>query len=114
MTVAFRKSIVLKSGGYLDMPGYEDYYLWLRILSKGYDCLNLNEALVHARVGNNMIGRRQGLSFSKEFEFQKTILKEGLIDTKHFIFNIIIRCLPRLLPVTILQIIYSKILKKLT
>jgi glycosyltransferase involved in cell wall biosynthesis len=112
MTVAFRKSIVLKSGGYLDMPGYEDYYLWLRILSKGYDCLNLNQVLVYARVGNNMIGRRQGLSFfKKEFKFQKTIFNEGLIDTKQFIFNVIIRGFPRLLPVAILQIIYTKILR---
>jgi glycosyltransferase involved in cell wall biosynthesis len=112
MTVAFRKSIVLKTGGYLDMPGYEDYYLWLRILSKGYDCLNLNQVLVHARVGNNMIGRRQGISFfKKEFKFQKTILNDGLIDINHFIFNMITRGLSRLLPVAILQIIYTKILR---
>ena len=33
MTVAFKKTAVEEVGGYKDMPGYEDYYLWLRLLN---------------------------------------------------------------------------------
>ena len=64
MTVGFKKSVVESVGGYIHMPGYEDYYLWLRLLAKfkGY---NINENLVYARVGNNMIARRQGFIFLK-------------------------------------------------
>ena len=64
MTVAFLKSAILKSGGYKPMPGYEDYYLWMRVL-KEFKGINLSENLVYARVGNGMLGRRQGFRFYK-------------------------------------------------
>ena len=42
---------------------------------------------MHARVGNNFIGRRQGLKFfQKEIYFQRTLLNEGLQTL--FYFNI--------------------------
>jgi hypothetical protein len=79
MTVGFKKSIATDLGGYQDMPGYEDYYLWLKILNK-YKGMNLPDRLVLARVGNDMIGRRHGLTFLiNKIKFQNTLLKEGYI-----------------------------------
>ena len=32
----FRKQAVLKAGGYLPFPLFEDYYLWARMLTQGF------------------------------------------------------------------------------
>ena len=111
MTVAFLKSSILKCGGYKPMPGYEDYYLWMRVL-KEFNGFNLSDNLVHARVGNGMIARRQGfVFFINEFKFQRTLLVEDLITYSDFIKNIFFRLFPRLLPKKILELIYTKILR---
>lgn len=111
MTVAFLKSSILKCGGYKPMPGYEDYYLWMRVL-KEFNGFNLSDNLVSARVGNGLIARRQGfVFFANEFKFQRTLLAENLITYSDFIKNIFLRLFPRLLPKKILELIYTKILR---
>jgi len=112
MTVLFKKSSVLKVGGYIDIPGYEDYYLWMRILQENKGA-NINEPLVHARIGNNMIQRRQGISFLiKEIKFQNRLLEDGLIGYSKYTRNIIFRGFPRILPVFVLRYLYTKLLRK--
>jgi glycosyltransferase involved in cell wall biosynthesis len=112
MTVAFKKNIILELGGYRDMPGYEDHYLWLRVL-KSYKGYNIPEILVHARVGNDFIGRRHGLKFfKKEIYFQKTLLFEGLQNLFYFNKHLIVRALPKLFPKFFLKLIYKFILRK--
>lgn len=112
MTVAFLKSAVLECGGYRTMDGYEDWYLWMRVLRK-YNGYNLSEALVNARIGNGMINRRQGFIFFKnELKFQKTLLSDKLITYSDFLINIFFRAIPRLLPKKILNLVYVKILRK--
>ena len=111
MTVVFKKSIIQSVGGYLEMPGYEDYYLWFRLLkhNKGE---NINENLVYARVGNDMINRRQGfMFFIKELKFQRALVINKLISKKQFIKNIVSRAIPRLLPKPILSIFYNLFLR---
>jgi glycosyltransferase involved in cell wall biosynthesis len=112
MTVLYRKSIIEAVGGYQDMPGYEDYYLWLRLLKQNKG-MNIDETLVYARIGNNMIKRRHGFEFfNKEFNFQDRLLRENLISPINFSKNLILRCFPRILPISILKIIYSKVLRR--
>lgn len=112
MTVAFRKNIILSAGSYIDMPGFEDYYLWLKVL-KNHEGYNIQKPLVHARIGNDMIGRRHGYEYvKKEINFQKHILKEGLIPKIQFYKNIFRKVLPRLLPKTLLSIIYKLFLRQ--
>ena len=111
MTVAFKKTVVEEVGGYKDMPGYEDYYLWLRLLKK-YKGFNLTENLVYARIGNDMIGKRQGIRFFlNEINFQKTILSEKLISPSNFILNIFLRAIPRLIPKFLLKKLYKTFLR---
>ena len=94
------------------MPGYEDYYLWLRVLGK-YKGYNMQNTFVHARVGNDMIGRRQGCDFiKKEFRFQKQILNDGIISEFQFFLNMLSRVIPRLLPKTILKLFYKLFLRQ--
>jgi glycosyltransferase involved in cell wall biosynthesis len=115
MAVAFRKSAVLSSGCYADMKGFEDYYLWLRLVKNGYRVNNLDTTLVHARIGNDMIGRRIGWIYVKnEFIFQYTIYKEIHNNIVIFLQNIFLRCAPRLLPKKVLAFFYKKILRSET
>jgi len=58
MTAVFDREAVLSVGSYEHLPFVEDYFLWVRLLAHGYRFANINEALVHARVGNGTIIRR--------------------------------------------------------
>jgi glycosyltransferase involved in cell wall biosynthesis len=112
MSVAFRKTDVIASGGYIEMPGYEDYYLWLRLLVK-YQGYNIQSSLVHARVGNNMISRRQGIEFMlKEFRFQRRLVNDNLIGTRRYLINIFVRVTLRMLPPEVLKSFYNLFLRR--
>ncbi len=111
MSVGFRKSIITECGGYKEMPFYEDYYLWLRVLNTNKG-MNINESLVFARVGNNMISRRQGYDlFLAELNFQCKLLNNKLISNFDFFFNFFLRGIPRLLPLNFLKFIYHYFLR---
>lgn len=45
MTVMYKRSAVLKVGGYKAMTRSEDYDLYVRILHEGYYCKNINDDL---------------------------------------------------------------------
>jgi len=112
MAVMFRKTAVLDSGGYIPFLGYEDYYLWVRMLLKGYKAHNLQESLVYARVGNNMLARRQGFKFFKqEIKLQFEFVKLGHINFIQLSRNILLRALPRLFPIWGLKLVYHFIRK---
>lgn len=49
MTVMYKRSAVLKVGGYKAMTRSEDYDLYVRILHEGYYCKNINDDLVLTR-----------------------------------------------------------------
>lgn len=112
MTVAYKKNIVLEVGGYKHHLMMEDYNLWLRVISKKYKVANIDDVLVYARGGSNMIARRRGFSYIKS-EWQLFKLKNNLkIGNPFFSFTIFtIRSLIRFLPTSILKKIYSKFLR---
>lgn len=112
MAVMFRKSAVLDSGNYQTFHGYEDYYLWVRMLLKGYKAENMNLILVNARGGRSLLSRRQGMRFFKEeFRLQKEFRRLGLINYMECSTNLILRALPRLFPVFALKFLYKKLRK---
>ena len=112
MTVVFKKTIVQKTGGYKDIFEHEDHHLWIRILKKYYG-ENIDQNLVFARTGNDLIGRRHGyLSFKREINFQNNLFKNKLIKTNDYLINILFRAIPKLFPKKILEIIYDRILRK--
>ena len=75
MTVLFRKKDVTDVGSYKSLKGLEDYYLWCRMLSGGYKIANIDNVLVHARLGN-FENRRGG------FEYFKTYIKLRILQKK--------------------------------
>ncbi len=112
MTVLFRKDKVLSIGNYHDMPFFEDYYLWARMMKAEMSFYNIQEPLVYARIGNDMIGRRHGWVYlKKELRFYYMLLKIRFISPVLFISNLITRLPLRLLPKRLLQRIYIRLLR---
>ena len=112
MSVVFRKEAVLRAGNYIPFQGYEDYYLWIRMLLKGSTFYNLQEILILARIGNEMIIRRQGkIFFFQELKLQKELLRIRFINWFDYIFNLFFRAIPRLFPVWGLKYVYNYLRK---
>lgn len=111
MTVAYKKKVAIEAGGY---KAYllEDYNLWLRIIAKGYKVENINDILVYARIGNNMIARRRGVNYIKgEWDLFKLKRELKLQNIFSGFFTFLLRIIPRILPTKILKTIY-KFLRK--
>lgn len=63
MTVMYKRESVLAAGNYQPMKGFEDYYLWARMLKQGIQAFNIQQDLVFARTGADMFTRRGGLKY---------------------------------------------------
>lgn len=112
MAVMFNKNVVIECGNYQQVPYFEDYDLWVRIVKSGYKTANIPGRLVKARIGNDMIGRRHGLRYSKhEVFFLRRMLNFNFISKCDYLKLLVLRVPLRLLPKTILKIIY-KLLRK--
>lgn len=100
MTVMYKKSAVLKAGGYLDLFWNEDYYLWIRMQLAGAKFANTGTTLVNVRTGADMYARRGGKRyFQSEKYLQKYMLEHKMIGYSTYISNvtkrlIVQRCLP--------------------
>lgn len=115
-TVVFKKNDVLQAGNYSGkLLLWEDYTLWVTMLSKGYIFHNLQEDLLHFRVkdGKETIKRRRGLKYAlDELKFAKHIRKIGFFSLPEYLKFIILRPLSRLLPANVLLFIYNNIYRK--
>ncbi|TCP90096.1 glycosyl transferase family 2 [Cricetibacter osteomyelitidis] len=111
-SVAYRKSMLEKVGGYQHHLFLEDYNLWLRIIAQGYNVANMPEVLLYMRVGNGMVKRRKGWTYFKS-EWQLAQLKYQLKLTNCAIIfsHFLLRGLPRLLPTGLLTVIYNRLHK---
>ena len=55
----------------------EDYYLWVKMISKGYQGLNIPEVLVEASFNHKSYIRRSGMSYLKA-DLKLNLLKYNL------------------------------------
>lgn len=113
MTVMFRKSAVIDVGNYLPFHLSEDYYLWYRLLSKGYKTKNLSESLVYARVDKNMFKRRGGVKyFLQEVKLQNIFYKNHFINSFEYVRNLGIRMSARIVPNLVRGYLYKRYMRK--
>lgn len=112
MTVAFKKDVIVKLGGYQHHLFMEDYNLWLRVIGQGYLVANVQDVLVYARVGNGMHARRRGLEYIKS-EKQLLNLKLDLKIQSFFsaLLIFLVRVSVRLLPTEWLKKFYGIFLR---
>ena len=112
MAVMYKKSAVEDAGSYIEIPRAEDYYLWVRMLMKGYKASNTEKTLVYARIGNGMYKRRGGLEYAKSIiKTQKLFYQNGFITKTEFFKNCFIRISVSLCPNQIRGFVYRNILR---
>lgn len=114
MTVTFRKESVLSVGNYKHFDKFEDYYLWARLLEKGYKLANLDMICVYARVNDAMYMRRAGLPYFKQtVKMEKFLLESGLMNKKQYCRNLCIRfCGVVLVPNWLRRFLYNRVMRK--
>lgn len=113
MTVTFRKKAVEAAGGYMGFDKFEDYYLWARMLSKGYRLANIENICVYARVNSDMYRRRGGWHyFCQAYKLEKYLKNEKICTFVQFVRNVIIRfCGAVLVPNFFRRYLYINLLR---
>lgn len=111
--VMFRKSAVIKAGGYQHFPLFEDYYLWVRMIMNGSKLYNLQEPLLYFRSSTEMYKRRGGLKYAlTEIKFQILLHKIGYISFYQMLKNCCTRFIARIIPNQLRGFLYKRILHK--
>lgn len=111
--VMFRKSAVIKAGGYQHFPLFEDYYLWVRMIMNGSKLYNLQEPLLYFRSSTEMYKRRGGLKYAlTEIKFQILLHKIGYISIYQMFKNCCTRFIARIIPNQLRGFLYKRILHK--
>ena len=99
MTVVFKKSAVLASGNYQDLPYFEDYDLWVRMIAGGYQTKNLTKTAVLVHEDEKTFARRSGPSYRRqEKRLQQIFLQSGFITLGEYWRNLLVRSLVRIVP----------------
>lgn len=112
-TVMINKTMLEKVGGYENKGKLEDYFLWAKILAKGYPVRNLSQVLVHMRVDSGMYGRRGEFKNLKPIiELRNFLYKNGLVTlTERYIGNTIM-IMNIIIPSKLRKVIYELFLHK--
>lgn len=106
-SVVYRRSAVMKVGGYEHLNYMEDYWLFARMVAANLRCLNVPEALVLYRTGAGAYERRGGWHMLRsELELQRRMYAAGMTTIPQRIRNTLIRGGYRLIPADVRQRLY--------
>lgn len=113
-SVMFKKDPILNIGGYTEIKGNEDYFLWVRLAQSGAIFANLEDCLLNMQINQDSYLRRRGLKYFKSqkiiYEYMKN---KEMINTMEYNLNILIRFMTKVLfPPILMTIIYKKVLRK--
>ncbi len=112
-SVMFNKKAVLESGNYQKMNGFEDYYLWVRMLKKGYRFYNIQEPLLKFRTGKETMKRRGGLEYFKhEKAFFKKLLEIEFLNNFQYLASLFVRFSFRMIPEDFRLFLYKRFLRE--
>lgn len=112
-TIMFKKAAVLDTGNFKAFGLLEDYYMWMRIIAKGYQTANVPDILVDMRVNAAMYGRRGGYNY---FHMNKLLFDEmrrlGLLHYWEYFYTLSVRfCVQVLMPNWLRSMFYKKALR---
>jgi len=116
MTVMMRRDQVLSVGGYsADCMYFEDYLLWLQLLSVNFRLANIPEHLVYARTGYGMYGRRGGWSYAlSTTHFLKRARSTGFLSAGDMCISTIVRTAGSLLSPGLRRFVYLHGLRRVS
>lgn len=113
-TVMYKKSAIIKCGGYKDVRLYEDYDLFMRlVIEEEAKCYNIQENLYYIRINNDFFKRRGGISYMKtaiKFKFRQC--QKGYIAKKDFIISAGSQMIVCMLPNKVRKSIYLNFLRE--
>jgi len=111
VTVCFKRDVVIQSGGYEPMLWLEDWFLWLKLISQNIKFLNVDEVHVDVRV-SSLTERRTGWKYlAAEIKFCVEASRRDYWTLASGLKYMASRVLVRLLPASLLGLVYSKILR---
>ncbi len=107
--VMFRKTYVEQVGGYKETYHlFEDYYLWIRMLMKGYKGYNIQSPLLYMRSTKDMYKRRGGCAYAKDMlRFHKWMKQEGWSSFADYLSGAVPHGIVCVLPNGIRKIVYK-------
>ena len=112
-TVMFRKQSLIEIGNYSSLNILEDYDLWVRFISNGYELMNIDSTLVRMRVNEGMYRRRGGVKFLCTYIRMKNKWRSMGVGTyKTTIISDSVMLVNTLLPEGLRKILYQKLLHK--
>ncbi len=112
-TVMYKKQAVLDAGSYQHAMGFEDYYLWARMLMNGAKGRNLDQYLLYFRTGGDMFRRRGGWKYLKSaVAVKKKIHKLGLSSYGDYLSSSMAHVAVSLMPNGLRSFVYKKFLRK--
>lgn len=113
VSVMYKKNAVQKSGGYIDWPWNEDYYLWIRMIQHGCRFANVPESIVNVRTGDEMSSRRGGKAyFRSEKDIQKYMYDNEMISFPRYLYNVAIRFGGEMLASNKMRSLLYKVMRK--
>jgi len=112
-TVMYKKQAVIDAGDYQHAMGFEDYFLWARMLVNGAKAKNIDEYLLYFRTGGDMFRRRGGYEYLKNaLAVKKKIYKIGLSGFSDYLISSAVHIAVSLMPNKIRSFVYRKFLRK--
>lgn len=112
-TIMFKKAAVLDSGNFKAFGLVEDYYMWARVIAKGYKTANIPDIVVDMRVDPALYGRRGGWNY---FHMNKMVFDEmkklKLLSFKDYYYTLSVRFVVQvLMPNWLRSMFYKKALR---
>ncbi len=112
-SLLYKKSCVLKAGNYREFYLCEDYDLYVRMLSTGCKCYNIQEVLVYMRIGQDFYKRRGGYKYMKSIlKFKNLQLKNGYFSIGDYMRSTIPHVIVCLMPNKLRDFVYRNLLRK--
>jgi len=112
-SVMYKKSSILKVGGYPHVRFFEDYALWVKCIVAHYEIQNLSLPLVRMRGGGNQLSRRHGWRYLiYEYECARYFKEIHFFSGLDFFRFILLRIPLRILPKKLLGYLYKKDLRQ--
>ena len=109
----YKKESVMAAGGYEDFWLFEDYFLWLRMLSAGCVGYNIQEPVVYMRSGEAMYERRGGIRYAKQIiKFRWYMFRHGYAGLVDFVITAGGHTLIALIPNRLRKKFYERVLRK--
>jgi len=111
-SVLYKKSAVLRAGGYEKFPLCEDYHLWIKMLLSGCIAVNISEPLVYMRVGSGMHKRRGGWAYFKSMlNFRRWMRQVGFSSLADYWFCVAGHFVSCLIPKSTRKWMYNRFLR---